>query len=37
MGDWNDDRANWMSEWVMNSTKMKSDKWKKMVSQEELK
>jgi len=37
MGDWNDDRANWVADWVMNSTKMKSDKWKKMVSQEELK
>jgi hypothetical protein len=35
MGDWEDDRAVWMSDWVLNSTKMKIDKWKKMVSVEE--
>jgi len=33
--DWEDDRAQWMSDWVMNSTKLKIDKWKKMVSVEE--
>ena len=35
MAEWDDARAQWMSTWLLNSTKQKDDKWKKMVAQEE--
>jgi hypothetical protein len=37
MADWEDPRAVFMSGWVLNSLKAKSDKWKKMVNIEECK
>lgn len=35
--EWEDDRATYISTWVLNTTKQKDDKWKKMVSAEDLK
>lgn len=35
--EWNDPRAKWLEQWVLNTTKLKSDKWKKLVGTEESK
>ncbi len=37
MGEWEDPRALYMCNWVLNSLKFKADKWKKMVNVEECK
>ena len=33
--DWTDPRAEWMSEYVLKTTKSKNDKWEKLAKDEE--
>jgi hypothetical protein len=32
--DWKDPRAEWLSQWVLDTTKQKPEKWKKTVADE---